>query len=229
MPSTPRKHQLSKSLLYHIYNRGNARSQIFHDQEDYLYFIKLVSEYSKKHNFLTYHWVLMPNHYHLLLEIEEPERISSMMSGLARSYVYYHHRKYQSSGHLWQGRFKSQPVQKELYLLACGRYIERNPVKAKMVHFAEDYPYSSACYYVLGIEDNIASTDPLFPTFGDEITNRRKEYKGFLETFDSEQESLFEHMEYPRGSQGFRTRLIKEKGLYLPRRRGRARKELMHN
>ena len=229
MPSNARKHQLNKSLLYHIYNRGNARNQIFHDEEDYLYFINLVSAYSKRHNFLTYHWVLMPNHYHLLLEIEEPERISRIMSGLARSYVYHHHRKYQSSGHLWQGRFKSQPIQKELYLLACGRYIERNPVRSNMVSFAWDYPYTSARSYVLGIEDNTTALDPLFATFGDEITIRRKEYKEFLETFDSEQESLFENLEYPRGSQEFLTKLIKEKGLYLPRRRGRARKELIHN
>lgn len=229
MPSSARRHQLSQSLLYHIYNRGNARNQIFHDEEDYLYFINLICVYSKRYNFLTYHWVLMPNHYHLLLEIEEPERTSSMMSGLARSYVYHHHRKYKSSGHLWQGRFKSQPIQKELYLLACGRYIERNPVRSSMVSFAEDYPYSSARHYVLGIEDNTTTEDPLFATFGAEITIRRKEYKEFLETFDSEQESLFENLEYPRGSQGFLTKLIKEKGLYLPRRRGRARKELIHN
>jgi len=229
MPSVARRHQLSQSLLYHVYNRGNARNQIFHDKEDYLSFINLISSYAKKHDFLIYHWVLMPNHYHLLLEIKKPERLSSIMSGLARSYVYCYHKKYQSCGHLWQGRFQSQPIQKETYLLACGRYIERNPVKANLTTYAEDYLYSSANYYIYGKQDNLTTEDPLFSTFANEILQRRKEYKRFVETFDSEQESLFENLKYPRGSKEFVNKLINDKGLYLPKRRGRPKKELFHN
>jgi len=160
MPYLARTHQLNKSLLYHIFNRSNSRVEIFHDIEDYQYFIGLLVDYSENHKFSIYHWVLMPNHYHLLLEIDEPERISSVMAGLARSYVYYHHKKHQSSGHLWQGRFKSQAIQKEFYLLSCGRYIERNPVKASMVDIAERYPYSSAAYYVFGNDDGLTVEDP---------------------------------------------------------------------
>ena len=99
MPFVARLHQLSRSLLYHIYNRANGKNEIFHNRADYLYFIKLLSEYSKRHGFSAYHWVLMPNHYHLLLEIAVPERLSSIMAGLARSYVYYHHNKYETAGH----------------------------------------------------------------------------------------------------------------------------------
>lgn len=83
MPYLARTHQLSQSLLYHIFNRGNERKEIFLDGEDFQYFVSLLSNYSEKHNFRIYHWVLMPNHYHLLLEIDEPERLSSIMSGLA--------------------------------------------------------------------------------------------------------------------------------------------------
>jgi len=132
MPYTARTHQLSQSLLYHVYNRANGRSEIFHDSEDYQKFLSLLSGYSKEHDFSAYHWVFMPNHYYLLLELDNPERLSSIMAGLARAYVYYYHHKYQSSGHLWQGRFKSQPIEKEHYLLSCGRYIERNPVKVRI-------------------------------------------------------------------------------------------------
>ncbi len=132
MPSSARKHQLTNSLLYHVFNRGNARSEIFHHKNDYLHFIKILSRYSQEYTLRIYHWVLMPNHYHLLLELDEPKKLSSIMAGVARSYVHYHHKTYKSSGHLWQDRFKSQPVEKERYLLACGRYIERNPVKAGM-------------------------------------------------------------------------------------------------
>lgn len=225
MPYLARAHQLGQSLLYHIFNRGNERREIFHDIEDYRYFIDLLSRYSKEHKFSIYHWVIMSNHYHLLLEIEKPERLSSIMSGLARSYVYHLQKRYQFSGHLWQSRFKSQPIQKEMYLLSCGRYIERNPVKANIIDFAEDYPYSSAAYYVFGKEDRLTIEDPLFADiFGVQLEQRRAKYKEFLRDFDVKEEGLFENLEFPQGSKGFLKRLIKEKGLFLPRRQGRAMK-----
>ena len=146
------------------------------------------------------------------------------MAGFARAYVYYYHHKYQSSGHLWQGRFKTQPIEKEHYLLSCGRYIERNPVKAKMIDFAEDYPYSSAAFYVYGKQDGLTKEDPALETFGKEPIQQRQSYKEFLEAFDSDDDESFEKLEKPQGSQEFLKRLIREKGLFLPRRRGRARK-----
>ncbi len=224
MPYLARAYQLSQSLIYHIFNRGNAREEIFHNKEDYQYFLNLLSNYAKNNNFRIYHWVLMPNHYHLLIEIDKPERISSLMAGIARSYVHYHHKKYGSSGHLWQGRFKSQPIQKELYLLACGRYIERNPVKSNIVSIVEDYPYSSAAYYTAGKEDGLTEEDPLFPTFGIELNQRREKYKEFLKKLNSEEEQLFENLESPRGSKEFLKYLVKENGLFLPRKKGRPRK-----
>lgn len=224
MPYTARTHQLSQSLLYHIYNRANGKSEIFHDAEDYQCFMGLLTAYSKDHNISIYHWVIMPNHYHLLLEIGEPEKISSVMSGLARSYTYRHHRKYHSAGYLWQGRFKSQPIDKETYLLSCGRYIERNPVRAKMVDFAEDYPYSSAAFYVFSKDDGLTTKDPVFDTFGDEPNKQRQSYKEYLKDFNSEDEQLFENIEHPAGPDEFLKRLIRGKGLFLPRRKGRARK-----
>ena len=224
MPYVARTHQLSQSLLYHIYNRANGRSEIFYDSDDYQRFLDILSNYAKNHNISIYHWVLMPNHYHLLLELDNPQRLSSIMAGIARPYVYYHHHKYQSSGHLWQGRFKSQPVEKENYLLSCGRYIERNPVEAKMVYFAEDYPYSSAAFYVRGKKDSLTSEDPMFGTFGNNLNQQRQSYKEFLEAFDSQEDELFESLECPRGSEEFLKRLIREKGLFLPRRKGRTRK-----
>jgi putative transposase len=222
MPSTARKHQLSQSLLYHIFNRGNAKSEIFHAKEDYLYFISILSNYSQRYKLRIYHWILMPNHYHLLLEIDEPERLSSVMAGIGRSYVFYHHRTYKSAGHLWQSRFKSQAIQKELYLLSCGRYIERNPVKAGIVNIAEDFEYSSAAYYVLDREDGLTTEDPLFDTFGTDKARRRERYREFLREFkeDDEDKRLFGNLEFARGTKEFLRRLVKEKGLFLPKRRG---------
>lgn len=112
MPYSTRKHQLQNSLVYHVYNRSNARVEVFHRDEDYRYFIKLLTEYAAEFNAKVYHWVVMPNHYHLLLELVDPEVISGCMAGLNRSYACYHHRIYHTAGFLWQGRFKLQPGKK---------------------------------------------------------------------------------------------------------------------
>ena len=110
-------------MIYHIINRGNRRDDIFHMPKDYDYFMGLLADYSDRFEAWVYHWVIMPNHYHILLEIKDPEKLSKMLAGLARSYVYHYQRNYNIGGHIWQGRFKSQPIEKEKYLLACGRYI----------------------------------------------------------------------------------------------------------
>jgi len=221
MPSYSRKHQLSGSLIYHVFSRSNARIGIFNNEKDSQYFIKLINEYSFKFNFKVYHWVIMPNHYHLLLELEDPGKISKFMAGLSRAYTHYYHRAYFTSGFLWQGRFKLQPVQKERYLIACGRYIERNPVAASIVLQAQDYSYSSARFYCSGYKDGITVEDPVFVEFGKEIKLRQLAYTEFLRNFDNEEEKSFENLEIPQGDKEFVRRLIKERGHYLPRRRGR--------
>jgi len=221
MPYYARKHQLTGSLIYHLINRGNRREPIFNRNEDYFHFIKLLKNYSARFNFKLYHWVLMPNHYHLLLEIPEPELISKCMAGLNRSYTHYYHKSYLTAGFLWQGRFKLQPIQKQNYLLACGRYIERNPVRAKMAQDADDYPYSSARFYCLGEGDGLTIEDPAFMEFGSVVIERRLAYRKFLSNFESEEESLFRNFEKPLGSREFVRRLINEGGRFVPKRKGR--------
>ena len=107
------------------------------------------------------------------------------------------------------------------YLLLCGRYIERNPVKAGMINDAWEYPYSSARFYVAGVDDGITRNSPLFTTFGDTLELQRLRYKDFLRISDPEQESVFSNAEFPLGSQEFIKRLIKENGRFLPKRQGR--------
>jgi putative transposase len=222
MPYYARKHQLGGSLTYHIFNRSNAKVPIFNTKADYRHFIKLLSEYGIEFKIKIYHWVVMPNHYHLLLEIAEPEKISKLMAGISRAYTHYHHKAYLSAGFLWQGRFKSQPIQKERYLITCGRYIERNPVKAGLVAQAQDYPYSSAKFYCLGQIDGITTHDLAFLEFGKEIAQRQLRYKEFLRDFNDEEEKNFaDDIETPRGDKEFIKKLIKNHGRYMPRRKGR--------
>lgn len=220
MPTYARKHQLAASLIYHLYSRSNARVQIFKCKEDYCYFMDLLKDYSLRFDLKIYHWVIMSNHYHLLLELAEPERISKMMAGLSKAYSCYHHKTYSLSGFLWQGRFKLQPVQKERYLIACGRYIERNPVKAAMVKEAYEYPYSSARFYSFGENDGITVEDPTFLEFGTDLISRRNAYIEFLRNFDKDDEREFDSLEKPAGNKDFIKRLLKMNGRFMPRRRG---------
>lgn len=223
MPTTARKHQLNTSLIYHIYNRSNGKVPIFNSAQDYLYFIHLLREYSLKFCLKIYHWVIMLNHYHLLLELEKPAIISKVMAGIGKSYSNYYHKKYSSSGFLWQGRFKLQPVQTDRYLIACARYIERNPVKAGTVKTAYEYPYSSAKFYCLGESDSITAENPEFVNFGEEVSSRRKDYCEFLLNFDNEEEKTFNNMESPAGDKEFVRKLLKVNGRYLQVKRGKPR------
>ena len=221
MPTYARKHQLNTSLIYHIYNRSNGRIPIFKTKGDLCYFMDLLKRYSLRFGLKIYHWVVMSNHYHLLLELEEPKAISKIIAGLSKAYSCYHHQAYFVTGFLWQGRFKLQPIQKEGYLVACGRYIERNPVRANMVIEGYEYFYSSARFYCLGETDGITTEDPTFPKFGTDLNHRRNAYIEFLRNFDDEEEKSFHDLEQPAGNKEFIRRLLKEKGRFVPRRKGR--------
>ena len=95
---------------------------------------------------------------------------------------YYNHykRRYGYTGHFWQDRFRSLLIEKNEYLLACGLYIERNPVKAKIVNTAEQYPHSSYKYYAYGKSDNLTDTDIYYGEIGSNAQQRQKEYRRLL-------------------------------------------------
>jgi len=221
MPTYARKHQLTDSLLYHVYNRSTDKEVIFKNERDCYYFMDLLKRYSLRFDLKLYHWVIMANHYHLLLELNDPERISRIMAGLSKAYSCYHHKIYSAVGFLWQGRFKLQPVQKESYLSICGRYIERNPVKAEIVVAAHEYLFSSAGFYCSGKKDGITTENPYYEDFGANLEIRRSEYAEFLRIPNDEEETFFEDSEQPVGSKEFIKRLIKKNGRFIPRRRGR--------
>ncbi|MBU1262841.1 transposase, partial [bacterium] len=114
-------------------NRGVIRQTIFHDEEDMKRFISLIKRYQEKFSFKVYHWCLMNNHYHLLIELANSKDLNKIMGAIQQIYAVYHHKRYQTAGQLFQSRFKSQAIEKSNYLLACGRYIERNPLRANLV------------------------------------------------------------------------------------------------
>lgn len=221
MPTRARRHQLTTSLIYHSYNRSINHAPIFRTAEDCLYFTQLLKTYKSRFFLKIYHWVIMLTHFHLLLEMADPREISRFMAGLNRAYTHYHHKAHGTSGFLWQGRFGLQPIQKERYLIACGRYIERNPVRANIVPVAHEYPFSSARFYCEGIRDGITDEDPMFAQFGPDPIQRRGRYIQFLGESNKEEEKLFRNNSLPVGDDNFRRRLQLINDRYLPMGRGK--------
>ena len=141
MPRIPRGETVGG--IYHVINRGNMRMQVFDDMEDYEYFLKLLEKASKREKVEIHAYCLMPNHFHLLLVPKEPNSLSRFMQWVMTSHVRYYHKKHQTSGHIWQGRYKSFIVEKESYYTTLIRYIEANALRAKLVREAQDWDYGS--------------------------------------------------------------------------------------
>ncbi len=146
----------SKSGIYHIMLRGINRQQIFEDEEDNLKFLKILAEYKPICKYKIYAYCLMGNHAHLLIK-EEFEEIQQIMKRIAGKYVYWYNGKYQRTGHLFQDRFKSEPIEDEKRFFAVLKYIHQNPVKAGISTEIGEYPYNSYNEYVTG--EKIVDTD----------------------------------------------------------------------
>ena len=133
---------LSKTGIYHIMLRGINQQQIFHEAEDYNKFIEIVKECKQTKDFNIYAYCLMGNHVHLLLK-ETEETIGQVMKRIASRFASWYNIKYQRVGHLFQDRFKSEPVEDDAYFLTVLRYIHQNPIKAGLCKKIDDYQYSS--------------------------------------------------------------------------------------
>ncbi|NLE58342.1 MAG: transposase [Planctomycetes bacterium] len=130
-------------ICYHVINRGNGKEKVFHKQADYAAFIKLMTEGHKRLPMRVVGFCLMPNHFHLVLWPVADGDLSRWMQWLMTSHVRRYHRHYESSGHVWQGRFKAFPIQHDEHLLTVLRYVERNPLRAALVKQAEQWEWSS--------------------------------------------------------------------------------------
>jgi putative transposase len=140
------KRILSKTGIYHVMMRGNEKKNLFLDEEDKQHFLDTLFIKKKETGFFLYAYCLMTNHIHLLIQ-EGQESLATTIKRVNTSYVFYFNQRYQRVGHLFQDRFKSEPVETEQYLLAAVRYIHNNPVKAAIVERAEQYKWSSfGCY-----------------------------------------------------------------------------------
>lgn len=127
--------------------RGVNRQTIFEEEEDRIIFLEILKKYKNISKYQLYSYCLMDNHVHLLLkELEEP--LSVTIKRISSSYVYWYNHKYNRSGHLYQERYKSEPVENDAYFLTVLRYIHQNPLKAGLANSVWDSEWTSIQEYV---------------------------------------------------------------------------------
>jgi putative transposase len=141
MPRTQRL--IINNASYHIMVRGNQKQITFIEEEDFAKYLDLLRHYKREYGFKLYGYCLMPNHVHLILEVEDGIDLSKIMQGLNQAYTLWFNKKYEKVGHLWQGRYKSMVIQKNKYMLDCLEYVELNPIRANISKSPFDYPWSS--------------------------------------------------------------------------------------
>jgi len=138
----PRKERYQEPGQYHIINRGVERRSIYLEPEDYEYFLDLLLKLTKEYEIIVHAFCLMTNHYHLLLETKQ-NNLSKAIQFINDKYAKYFNKKYTRSGHLWQGRYKSYPLFDDIHFWIVAKYIEKNPIKARIVKQVELYKYQS--------------------------------------------------------------------------------------
>ena len=183
---------------YHVFNRGNGKNNIFLDPQDYGIFIHRVMENFFPENEppkelssldLKYHrkklpaeafslicYCLMPNHFHFLIRQNGNVKISKLIQKLCTGYAKYFQKKYEHTGHLFQGAFKAINVENESYLMWLSAYIHQNPGVGGIVENLEDYPYSSYPDYIGKRNENLCSKDIILVKF-----KNADDYKKFVE------------------------------------------------
>lgn len=137
----PRRPRIDFAGFHHIVNRGVARTDIYLCSDDKNKFLEILCKACKLYRVNVHDYCLMDNHYHLLLELTE-ENLSLLMRQINSNYAIYFNKKYKRSGHLWQGRYKSYYVVNESYLFTLYKYIEQNPIQAKLSEHIGQYEFT---------------------------------------------------------------------------------------
>ncbi len=179
----PRQARLAVAgIPWHIIQRGHNRRACFFTDADYGYYLHHLGKNADKHGCSIHAYVLMTNHVHLLLTPEAAESASLMMKNVNQRYVQYINRTYDRSGTLWGGRFKSCLTETDQYALACYRYVELNPVRAKIVDHPKHYRWSSYAANADGWFNKLLSPHPVYLALGLNDPERRKRYRALVQS-----------------------------------------------
>ena len=151
---------------HHVTQRGNRRQETFFGKADYRAYLELMAEWCERCAVEIWAYCLMPNHVHLIATPKTQDGLRRAIGEAHRRYTRRVNGREDWTGHLWQGRFASFPMD-ETHLLAAARYVELNPVRARLAKRAQDYPWSSARAHLAGHDDKLVKAGPLLALAGD--------------------------------------------------------------
>lgn len=169
-----------EGAFYHITSRGNERKKIFFSRADYDRFQTYLQEAADKFGYVLHCYVLMSNHYHLLIETPNAN-LSKLMHFINGSYTNYINRRRGRIGHLFQGRYKAIVVDRDSYLLELSRYVHLNPVRAGMTEKPEGYPYSSYRSFISKKSEGIVHRDLIWGMMSRNKRSAPQIYRSFVE------------------------------------------------
>ena len=215
--------------IYHVINRGINNSWILSEEKDRYVFLALLDKQRAAYKLNVYHYAVMGNHFHLAIEAIDMRELSAYIGSVCSLYsIYWHEQRGNGRGTIWQGRYKSIPVQKEGYMNRLGRYIERNPFVANMENVAnlEDYKWSSAAAYILGKEDPLVeiTQHPYWNQWGRKEDKRRINYGKYLRSPNEEDVKIFASSVNMIGDNDFKARIRLQGGRFSTRSVGRPRR-----
>ncbi len=213
----------------HVIQRGNNRGAIFFAPDDYRRYRDWLVAAAAEYGCAVHAYVLMTNHVHLLVTPAEATSLPRMMQSLGRLYVRYVNATYERTGTLWEGRYRAAPIESEAYFLACSRYIELNPVRARMVRNPRDYPWSSYRANAQGAADVLVSPHALYRALARGAVERQNAYRAlFKERLGEEFIDALRAATnggWALGSERFKRAIAKALGRHVaPQPRGRPRK-----
>ena len=165
---------------HHVIQRGNNRQPIVLDETDRRMLYSLWLEESQRHKVAVNAYVLLDNHFHMLLTPPSDEAMSLMMQSVGRTYVRYFNKRHNRSGTLWEGRYKSSLIDSEGYLLTCMAYIDLNPVRAGLAESAEDFSWSSYKHLAGQSIDKLVTPHALYWGLGNTPFAREAAYAEFV-------------------------------------------------
>lgn len=169
----------------HVIQRGNNRQRILFDEDDYWFLWERLNAAAEKFECQIHAYVLMPNHFHLLVTPTREDGIGKLMQYVGRYYVQYFNRRHDRTGTLWEGRYRATLLDPAAYLLPCSRYVELNPVRAGYVASPADYAWSSYAGNALGGDDKLITAHPAYNRLGRSRTARQAAYReGFEQPLD---------------------------------------------
>ncbi|MDD2679226.1 MAG: transposase [Candidatus Omnitrophica bacterium] len=164
----------------HVISRGNNRRVVFHSESDKLRYYALLFKLKQENKIDILHYCLMANHVHLVLQLKPESTLAKFMKQLNLTYSHYYRKLYEYAGYLWQGRFKSNIIEMDSYLLQCGKYIELNPVRAGIIAHPAQYLFSSYNFYAEGKSDSLVTPSPVYLGLAGSPARRQEQYIDFV-------------------------------------------------